>query len=464
PNDHVRRLDGPQDRHSDPNINRWIKPRRIGSALYPSHRRQMRLCTGLRTMGTDMRRTTLSSKLGLSNKVGLQLRESTLFHPTSLKAALRQGFQAAPLSPPMTPSVPELLQSLARQKEALRILERQLGATRSQLNSALDPMMRLPVEISSEIFVHCLSEAHTWDALWTLIGLWKDISDTGVPLGSFSQFFEIWVSRWSNRMPPFSLSIRAENVESFWVMDVPHRRSLFDALTSFTIHDVDGSSVSFETCCRILGAAPNLLQFTNIRSAFSERTSTALTHSQLRALHLGKAYPDPLSSRDHFLQQMTLPALQTLRVPEGSLAIQNVARFLEQSSYPPLLLLHISLGPASPDELVAFFQHLPGLIDLDISLPLDALRFLELLTLHPDLLPALQNLVVYEADPDPTRPHRVLEFVTTRQTTLKSLRVIVRRAPAVTPVDDRFALPLREFMRRGIDISIEYGEGRNLGL
>ncbi|KAJ7283172.1 hypothetical protein C8J57DRAFT_1170748 [Mycena rebaudengoi] len=48
--------------------------------------------------------------------------------------------------------------SIIRQKKVLEDLERSRIDTQHQLNCLLDPIARLPVEISSEIFIHCLPD------------------------------------------------------------------------------------------------------------------------------------------------------------------------------------------------------------------------------------------------------------------------------------------------------------------
>ncbi|KAJ7728597.1 hypothetical protein DFH07DRAFT_707877, partial [Mycena maculata] len=45
---------------------------------------------------------------------------------------------------------------IANQKEILRDLEKQKCAIQSELNAILDPVSRLPLEISSDIFTRCL--------------------------------------------------------------------------------------------------------------------------------------------------------------------------------------------------------------------------------------------------------------------------------------------------------------------
>ncbi|KAJ7016647.1 hypothetical protein C8F04DRAFT_1341554 [Mycena alexandri] len=49
---------------------------------------------------------------------------------------------------------------IEKQKEVLKQLERDKSSLQRQLNNIHDPVARLPLEISSEIFLHCLPFGH----------------------------------------------------------------------------------------------------------------------------------------------------------------------------------------------------------------------------------------------------------------------------------------------------------------
>ncbi|KAJ7439112.1 hypothetical protein FB451DRAFT_979873, partial [Mycena latifolia] len=51
----------------------------------------------------------------------------------------------------------ELDSAIEAQKQVLATLEHTRTAVRRQLNGLCDPMTRLPIELSSEIFMRCLS-------------------------------------------------------------------------------------------------------------------------------------------------------------------------------------------------------------------------------------------------------------------------------------------------------------------
>ncbi|KAJ7704958.1 hypothetical protein B0H17DRAFT_858690, partial [Mycena rosella] len=52
--------------------------------------------------------------------------------------------------------IKELSAAILRQKKILRDLEQTKSDVQSDLNRVLDPMARLPLELSSEIFIRCL--------------------------------------------------------------------------------------------------------------------------------------------------------------------------------------------------------------------------------------------------------------------------------------------------------------------
>ncbi|KAJ7615392.1 hypothetical protein FB45DRAFT_715416, partial [Roridomyces roridus] len=57
----------------------------------------------------------------------------------------------------------DLSSSIDNQRQVLKDLEKQKSDTQSQLNALLDPMGRLPVEVSAEIFMECLPSTPTMD-------------------------------------------------------------------------------------------------------------------------------------------------------------------------------------------------------------------------------------------------------------------------------------------------------------
>ncbi|KAJ6494161.1 hypothetical protein DFH09DRAFT_883693, partial [Mycena vulgaris] len=108
-----------------------------------------------------------------------------------------------------------------RAQQDLRNLEKQLSDAQCELNAILDPMERLPLEISSDIFVRCVRQyplpdaedapliflniCHSWSdialstpLLWTNIVIWHPHPP------KLDKLLEVWLDR--GRGLPLSLS------------------------------------------------------------------------------------------------------------------------------------------------------------------------------------------------------------------------------------------------------------------
>ncbi|KAJ7458014.1 hypothetical protein B0H11DRAFT_2062306, partial [Mycena galericulata] len=111
---------------------------------------------------------------------------------------------------------------IERQKKILKDLEQNKSLVQRQLNAARDPVARLPLEISSEIFIQCLPPfpepgAHRLPMIllnvcnaWTDIALsnaalWEAIRVVYPRAKGFPQLLTIWLHRARNR--PLSVSL-----------------------------------------------------------------------------------------------------------------------------------------------------------------------------------------------------------------------------------------------------------------
>ncbi|KAJ7506845.1 hypothetical protein B0H11DRAFT_1659939, partial [Mycena galericulata] len=80
--------------------------------------------------------------------------------------------------------IDKLSSDIARQREILRNLENQKSAAPGELNTILDPMSRLPLEISSDIMLRCLptttmADPHPHDAPMVFLNIcrsWRNIA------------------------------------------------------------------------------------------------------------------------------------------------------------------------------------------------------------------------------------------------------------------------------------------------
>ncbi|KAJ7321096.1 hypothetical protein DFH08DRAFT_788852 [Mycena albidolilacea] len=118
------------------------------------------------------------------------------------------------------------LSEMKKEKDVLRQLELSRSRIQRQLNDLHDPIARLPLEISSEIFIYCLpphEEVYTSlcdplpllsiCTLWTEIALstprlWADLSVEMPPTAEVTTEFETFLNGWllRGRNHPLSLS------------------------------------------------------------------------------------------------------------------------------------------------------------------------------------------------------------------------------------------------------------------
>ncbi|KAJ7498510.1 hypothetical protein FB451DRAFT_1202140 [Mycena latifolia] len=122
--------------------------------------------------------------------------------------------------------ISELTLAISRQKQILDGLKTQLESLRHQLDSVVYPVLTLPLEITSEIFVHCLPTEREWDCVnpkeaplllahvcsaWRQItlstpALWTTLDIDAIGLhSSFSPILNSWLAR--ARQCPLSVKI-----------------------------------------------------------------------------------------------------------------------------------------------------------------------------------------------------------------------------------------------------------------
>ncbi|KAJ7666909.1 hypothetical protein DFH06DRAFT_984051, partial [Mycena polygramma] len=120
--------------------------------------------------------------------------------------------------------VAELSNAIRLQKEVLKNLEKDKSSAQRELNALLDPMARIPLEISSEIFLQslpCFPErkpnvenapvlllriCHAWRNVALLTPqLWSGIQLIFPRTPGFNEGVQTWLHRASNR--PLSISL-----------------------------------------------------------------------------------------------------------------------------------------------------------------------------------------------------------------------------------------------------------------
>ncbi|KAJ7607942.1 hypothetical protein FB45DRAFT_1067680 [Roridomyces roridus] len=350
--------------------------------------------------------------------------------------------------------IQSLSEAISRQREVLKDLEQQYSAAQTELNASLDPMARLPFELSSDILRQSLLEPTTWESLMALIrvsrawrevalaipSLWTTISDQGIRPLAFPKLLDIWVARGQDS--PFSLSLRhmssaafdntfaalekyANRVEKLdlWAgLGFRLPQTPFVALSSLTIDgDAEEKKWSFHVAA-ILGLlrnAPNLVEFNFLCPKLIPTSKVArVTHTNLRHLRLGR--PEKVYSGSELLPHLELPSLETLKVSGHAEDLDE----LFHVSWPPLRTLHMHLGWTRDPLLFGVYVG-PTLTDLEVTFPHTDESILTMLS-NPDVLPELRHLVVREnVGGIKSWERNALTFLATPRPALKSVRLKV---------------------------------------
>ncbi|KAF8215350.1 hypothetical protein K438DRAFT_774861 [Mycena galopus ATCC 62051] len=288
--------------------------------------------------------------------------------------------------------IEELSSAIKTQKQVGDLETRRTNARRD-LNAILDPMTRLPLEISSEIFTLCLPDSprpHSGEAPMLLLNichLWSNIALSTPSLWSSIQCgcsdaahavdLETWLSR--ARGLPLCLSIygdlsldvavvvkkNAPNIQMFQLQykHLNQMVTLFPSLTKLEIFMPIGHEVpSLRKLVDVLRAAPALAECC-LRCIYILRVESDVepfTHSCLRLLRLGAR--EPCSAK--ILKCLTLPALETLIISHFDIYPEVFARFLARS-LPPLKSLSIA-ELAEEDILDPCFRLIPSVTNLTL--------------------------------------------------------------------------------------------------
>ncbi|KAJ7031150.1 hypothetical protein C8F04DRAFT_1111728 [Mycena alexandri] len=404
----------------------------------------------------------------------------------------------------------ELASAIKVHKDAIGELERTKSEVESDLNAILDPVGRLPLEISSDIFLRCLPSnptcnkreaplafmrvCHSWSNIaLSTPSLWTTVSFESPCRKSIVKLCDDWLNR--SKALPRSLSISGSLDERAAGLVEQHADRLqnlnlalfsgkelrqlttmsFVSLTSLTIsqgvvastqrYRVGGDHHYFSTvdeCAQMLCAAPNLVECVFDGLTFSRGTLRDYeypgfsTHPSLKSLRLGT---DDLgsSSSAYILQYMTLPALETLSISYPDIPPSDFIGFLTRSS---ALLRTLSMKVYtfhtmwSVDVVDALFRLLPTLTHLNLqfgggNLP----EFFESLVIRSlSELPNLRDLQVRECAP--ARPqYERLVGVLAADAKIRSFRLVWTDFPNYTP-DPDILVSLQEIAANGVEIHV----------
>ncbi|KAJ7682359.1 hypothetical protein DFH06DRAFT_293086 [Mycena polygramma] len=340
------------------------------------------------------------------------------------------------------------------QQQLLRNLERDKSLVQRQLNAALDPVARFPLEISSEIFLQTLSSVPKRSSVhkapmlllnvcsaWTNIALstpalWTVIHIDCPGSEGYEEGLQKWLQRAGSR--PLSVSLHGKFCDNsvaalvreygrqFKHLDILcelQEEDMMDIIPGFGLETIDPVAVGkleplalLETLTirgagsdqqtfsgpqisALLDLAPNLIECTFhdmcLVSDGSENIASNLVLPALRRMTFGGPEIRPGRFRfsdDQVLKLLTLPAVQTLRLPLRNLSWNDLLTFLKRSS-PPLKELIIEYAPNSvtlPEclHLVPTLQHFE-VFSMGTSL---LYGFLTALAHSPSLVPDLHSL------------------------------------------------------------------------
>ncbi|KAJ6544637.1 hypothetical protein DFH09DRAFT_990470 [Mycena vulgaris] len=396
--------------------------------------------------------------------------------------------------------IEELSLAIRRQKDILRDLEQTKSDVQSELNSIIDPMERLPLEVSSDIFMRCLpglpiahcvidaplvflNVCRSWNkiaistpSLWATIRIEPPCSD------GFGEILELWISRARNR--PLSIFLRgplypdvcrsvrrnAHQVQTLELYlpcgdDLEHLTTPFPSLQTLVIgqgYD-QGESGTYSDdgreCIELLRGAPELVDCTfhglfYHPPHFIIDVSSELSHPTLKHLRL--------RNNTTILLHLTLPGLESLSILALNISHDAFLAFLTRSS-PPLKLLEMLIpwGDEWPGTAVeGLFRLLPGLTDLCLTLSSFSPPFLEVLAIGspPQFLPNLRNLTINGLSRNHSQYEQLVNTLSTRRASrpsqMQTFRLLWPSPQAEYKPDDSIILLLRQLVADGMEIHI----------
>ncbi|KAJ7430241.1 hypothetical protein B0H11DRAFT_2065506 [Mycena galericulata] len=351
--------------------------------------------------------------------------------------------------------IDKLSSEISRQREILRDLENQKSAAQSELNTILDPMSQLPLEISSDIMLWCLpttagADPHAAPMVflnicrsWSIIALatpvlWATMRIETAMSDDYGKLMGLWVARAGIR--PLTLSIGGsmdsetdahrtflefclwDRVQTLNVYlpsgdQLGELKGPFPHLHALTISqqrnsdEWDGNvqyySRNASECIEMLSAAPNLVEFAlndiQFESSLASPLFRVVTHSNIKHLYLG-GYCwdidfDPSSA--YMLQYLTLPSLERLAISSFDIEFEDFLVFLARSA-PPLRFLSMPVPSeyleARDAPMERLFRLAPMITDLDLSPSTYWVGDVIASVLHAinsPLLPDLRNLTVH---------------------------------------------------------------------
>ncbi|KAK7041159.1 hypothetical protein R3P38DRAFT_2512519 [Favolaschia claudopus] len=404
--------------------------------------------------------------------------------------------------------IAELSFAIGVQLDVLKALEKRRSDARRTLNSRLDPMARLPVEIASEIFIRCTpnspSMVFTEEPLRFLhvCQLWRGIAVSCPSLWASIQLNQVrpkspdfdkacwdWFER--ARALPLSLCLHEGVHHSLtaWLKHFGRQIAHLELHVSdeSQLHPVKaqgpfpvlqrmkichsnnlGDSESESSDIAILLAAPSLVEctFHSVRYLYAnDSKGSRMTHASLRHLRLGTPSPNSCSfNSSMILLRLKLPALETLHLTNLDISTAALTSFFAASgSASSLQALHMAISPLRyttyrhggwrlSTNLLNSFRSLGALRKLELfnGLETDYIALFRVLRAQ-DFLPSLQHLLIHGVFGKPSNWKLVLDTIVARgggtEGSLRSVKVISTTVPKKTDLPLRILTHLRKLVK-----------------
>ncbi|KAJ6510616.1 hypothetical protein C8R45DRAFT_393225, partial [Mycena sanguinolenta] len=309
--------------------------------------------------------------------------------------------------------------------------ERDENLVQRQLNHALDPIARLPLETSSQIFLLCLAPFPTRGAHvpWLLLsicsawaditlstpGLWATIHISFPCASGFREFLPVWLKRARHHPLSISLQVEGEIDENVAATIWRHGHQLkhlelcemwrehgvdllegatpglLPSLETLTTRSGEGWEFTLHHVIMLLRQTPALIEYfvdSEISGSLYDGGEKVVL-PKLRQLIFGEPGTCP-DGGENLLKCLSLSSLEALSIETSG---GTLLAFLKQSS-PPLLELSVSIYGAI--DFVALADHVPNVTRFEIWYPEHMVlqNLFAALAESQSLLPHLHTLVV----------------------------------------------------------------------
>ncbi|KAJ7649936.1 hypothetical protein FB45DRAFT_1050056 [Roridomyces roridus] len=409
------------------------------------------------------------------------------------------------MSAQLEAQIEQISLEIERQKDVLQKLESDKIILQRQLNAERDPLARLPLEISSEIFLQCvplrpefpsghsqpqphlaplllLNVCHSWtDIALSTPALWASIR-VGFPhphplqislRGALASQVTSAVLGHSPQLQSLRLSFDADDYdvedlgdrsyELLWsVIGRRIREELpcLQALEIFGRVDFWPRSLMWLPVRRLLDLSPNLTVLNIQRVVFSKNIDEEFEFPRTLVL----AHLRHLTHLEEFdNMDISAPVLETLHAPTKSLFTESFISFLRQS--PPLWKLKLS-GGWDVGNLHDSLSLVPTLTHLESSSSntLFVKELLHFLAQNTQIVPKLATLQIEDvSNDDDNSPIDILmplaSILSARRGGLQKIRLTTSSSIAILP--ENLAI-LRQFSADGLNIHVGVSQGPNI--